>query len=87
MEIMEFLRAYAEIGWALFAVLFVLLIFFGLLVPRAQVRALVAIWEKAYQKSEEARAQQATMMEKQATAVEEMAEIVRNARRGPGGKR
>lgn len=87
MSVLEFIVEYRDIGLGGLVVLFVMLIFFGKLVPQSQVQRLLDIWQKAYEISEESRKQQAELMKDSVEAVNTAADVVRSIRDAGRGDR
>lgn len=86
MTVLDFIVQYRDVGMGGLIALFVLLIFTGKLVPRSQVEALLSIWQKAYEISEESRKQQAELMKDSVEAVNTAADVVRSLRQAGGKK-
>ena len=86
MTVLDFIVQYRGVGMGGLIALFVLLIFPGKLVPRSQVEALLSIWQKAYEISEESRKQQAELMKDSVEAVNTAADVVRSLRQAGGKK-
>lgn len=80
MSVLDFIVEYKDVGMGGLNVLFVLLVFFGKLVPQSQVQKLLDIWQRAYQISEESRKQQAELMKDSVEAVNTAADMVRSIR-------
>lgn len=80
MGVLDFIVEYRDIGLGGLVALFVMLIFFGKLVPQSQVQKLLDIWQKAYEISEESRKQQAELMKDSVEAVNTAADVVRSIR-------
>lgn len=80
MTVLEFIGQYKDIGYAGLVSVFFILVFTGRLVPRSQVNQLLAIWQKAYEISEESRKQQAELMKDSVEAVNTAADVVRSIR-------
>lgn len=85
MTVLEFIGQYRDIGYAGLVSVFFILVFTGRLVPRSQVEQLLAIWQRAYEISEESRKQQAELMKDSVEAVNTAADVVRSLRQS-GGK-
>ncbi len=85
MTVLEFIGQYRDIGYAGLVSVFFILVFTGRLVPRSQVDQLLAIWQRAYEISEESRKQQAELMKDSVEAVNTAADVVRSIR-DAGGK-
>lgn len=86
MTVLEFIGQYRDFGFAGALVGVVWMILSGRLVPRSQVEALLAIWQKAYEISEESRKQQAELMKDSVEAVNTAADVVRSLRQAGGKK-
>lgn len=86
MTVLEFIGQYKDIGFAGLVSVFFILVFTGRLVPRSQVNQLLAIWQRAYEISEESRKQQAELMKDSVEAVNTAADVVRSIR-DAGGKK
>lgn len=84
MNALDFIVQYRDIGYGGLTILFFLLVFTGRLVPRSQVDQLLAIWQKAYEISEESRKQQAELMKDSVEAVNTAADVVRSLRKAGG---
>jgi hypothetical protein len=88
MSVLDFIVEYRDIGLGGLLALFVMLVFFGKLVPQSQVQRLLDIWQRAYEISEESRKQQAELMKDSVEAVNTAADVVRSIRdAGSGGKK
>lgn len=85
MTFMEFISRFGDLGWAGVVLALLWMVFSGRLVPRSQVDQLLAIWQKAYEISEESRKQQAELMKDSVEAVNTAADVVRSLRKA-GGK-
>lgn len=85
MTVLDFITQYRDIGYAGLTSVFFILVFTGRLVPKSQVEQLLAIWQKAYEISEESRKQQAELMKDSVEAVNTAADVVRSLRQA-GGK-
>ncbi len=85
MTVLDFIIQYRDIGFGgLLAVVFIMIVT-GRLVPRSQVNALLAIWQKSYEISEQARKEQAELMKDSVEAVNTAAGVFRSIRKA-GGK-
>lgn len=84
MTILEFLKTYSDFGWAGVVLFLLWMVFTGRLVPRGHVEQLIAIWQKSYEISEEARKQQGELIKDAVEAVETAADVVRALRQPPG---
>ncbi len=80
MTVIEFIGQYRDIGYGGVVLSLLWMLFTGRLVPRSQVNALLAIWQKAYEISEESRKQQAELMKDSVEAVNTAADVVRSIR-------
>lgn len=91
MTVLEFLKTFGDFGWAGLVLALAWMVFTGRLVPRGHVEQLLAIWQKAYEISEESRKQQGELIKDAVEAVETSAEIVKALRDAPrtgqGGRR
>jgi len=85
MSVLDFIVQYRDIGYGGLTILFFMLVFTGKLVPQSQVERLLAIWQRAYEISEESRKQQAELMKDSVEAVNTAADVVRSLRKA-GGK-
>ncbi len=86
MSVLDFIVQYRDIGFAGLVSVFFILVFTGRLVPRSQVDQLLAIWQRAYEISEESRKQQAELMKDSVEAVNTAADVVRSIREAGGKK-
>lgn len=86
MTVIEFIGQYRDIGYAGIVLALGWMVFTGRLVPRSQVDQLLAIWQKAYEISEESRKQQAELMKDSVEAVNTAADVVRSLRQAGGKK-
>lgn len=84
MTVLEFIGQYRDFGFAGILLGVVWMILSGRLVPRTQVEALLAIWQRAYEISEESRKQQAELMKDSVEAVNTAADVVRSLRQAGG---
>lgn len=85
MTVIEFVGQYRDFGYGGVILSVIYLILTGKLIPQSQVERLLAIWQKAYEISEESRKQQAELMKDSVEAVNTAADVVRSLRKA-GGK-